>query len=336
MSHPGTTGLGDLPDYAVIAPVKNEIDHLARTLESVVQQTHRPVTWIVVDDGSDDGSAELAEGYAERHPWIHVVRRPPGQKRARGGAVVAAFEAGLEALRALGPLPEVIVKLDGDLYLPPHYFAWVCATFAHDERAGLVGGRLLVPSASGWEYDAVNPTNVHGAFKAYRTACYEEMGGLPQSMGWDGIDHYAARARGWNVHVLSELTALHYTPRGSKQKWARARWDEGRGMYWMGYILPMAALRTGYRMLVERPPILGGLVLGASYVWHTLRRAPQAPDAAARAELRAEQRQEVNALLRGRSRHAAALEAAPPGPAYWATGAAGDVVAPVEADRRTA
>ena len=47
------------------------------------------------------------------------------------------------------------------------------------------------------------------SIKAYRRACLDEIGGLQASMGWDGIDEYSARARGWTSHPLTELVVLH-------------------------------------------------------------------------------------------------------------------------------
>src|SRR2546423_703722 len=77
--------------------------------------------------------------------------------------------------------------------------------------------------------------SVNGVAKAYRTTCLREIGGLPAAMGWDSLDEYMARARGWNVRALPELTLLHYRRRGTKQAWWRARWEEGRGDHFMGY-----------------------------------------------------------------------------------------------------
>ena len=307
---------GTLPTYAVVTPVRDEAEHFARTAEAMLAQTHRPLQWIVVDDGSTDGTREIAAGYAERHHWIDVIDADSAHERARGAPIVRAFQRGHDALRER---PEVVVKLDGDLFLPAHYFEWVAATFARDPRAGIVGGVALIPEDGRWVPERGNVVNVNGVAKAYRVACLEDIGGLRPSMGWDGIDEYGARARGWHVRVLTELTLLHYKPRGSKQNALKARWEEGRGNAYMGYLPSWLLVRAAYRSLVEKPPLLGGLVLFAGYAWARIRRRPQIDDAAARAELRAEQRARLAGLLRGRG-----TPALPPadggGPAYWATG----------------
>jgi hypothetical protein len=175
---------------------------------------------------------------------------------------------------------------------------------------------LFINDGGEWVYDRVSRRTVHGAVKAYRRECLRDIGGLHESMGWDGIDEYGARARGWNVHVLTELSVLHYKERGSAQPWLRSRWEEGRGARFMGYRASAVARRAGYRMLVEHPPVLGGLVLALGYCWGTLTRAPQA-EPVARAQLRAEQR---GLLFRGPSHGRSASSELPNrGPAYWLT-----------------
>jgi biofilm PGA synthesis N-glycosyltransferase PgaC len=300
-------------DYAVITPLRDEAHHLPRLAEALTAQQLRPAHWVIVDDGSTDGTREIARELARRHDWVLAVDSGASHERARGAPIVEAFNTGL---RQLDGEHEFVVKLDGDLYLPPHYFAWVAETFGSDPRAGIVGGTVLVHDGERWTLDKVSARAVHGVAKAYRTACLRQIGGLRASMGWDGIDEYAARARGWRSRVLSELTILHYDMRGAKQRWWKARFEEGLGAHYMGYRPDFLALRAAYRMAVEHPPVLGGLLLGAGYLWGHLRRIPQVPDAAARRTLRDEQRTRLRLFARGRRLGAEDVPVA--GPAFRA------------------
>lgn len=302
-----------LPTYAVVSPVRDEAEFLAGTIESIVAQTHRPAEWIIVDDGSTDGTREIAERYAAEHDWIRVVSAEQEHRRARGKPIVLAFNRGRGML---AERPDFVVKLDGDLFVPSHYFAWVAETFRRDPRAGVVGGRGHVFDGTAWVPEKAASHNTLGYIKSYRSDCLDAIGGLRPSMGWDGIDEYGARARGWNVRVLSEVGVLHFKQRGSAQAWWRARWEEGVGNAYMGYRPDFLAIRAAYRMLVEQPPVLGGVVLALGYVWSRLRRRPTIDDAAAVAELRAEQRQRLAALARGR-RELAAPPLPGHGPAFW-------------------
>jgi len=308
--------MSELPSYAVISPVKDEALHFERTAQALLAQSHRPLAWVVVDDGSTDGTFEIASRYAAEHDWITVMRSRSSGRRERGAPIVRAFNQGLASL---GGSPDFVVKLDGDLFFATHYFEWVAATFQVDARAGIVGGIVFVNQDGEWVYDRVSRRTVHGAIKAYRCDCLRDIGGLHESMGWDGIDEFGARARGWNVRVLSELDVLHYKTRGSAQPWARARWEEGRGAHYMGYRVSAVVLRAGYRMLVEHPPMLGGAVLALGFCWYSIRKAPQA-DPRARRQLRAEQR---GILLRPMRRGGNQPSPLPNGgPAFWLTGAA--------------
>jgi poly-beta-1,6-N-acetyl-D-glucosamine synthase len=300
--------------YSIVSPVRDEAAFLRRTAASLFGQRHRPLEWVIVDDGSSDDTVAIATELAAEHDWIHVRETGAGGPRSRGGRIVRAFGVGLQAL---GERPDVVVKLDGDLHLPAHYFQWVCAVFERDERAGIVGGQALVHDESGWRPDHRAAHTIPGLAKAYRMTCLEEIGGLHPSMGWDGIDEYAARARGWRIHVLPELTILHYRQRGTAQSWRKARFEEGVANYYMGYLPAFVAVRVAYRMLVAYPPVVGGLALAAGYAWSALRRIPQADDPAAIAELRSEQRARLRRLV-GRGRTAVSRRDLPAGgPAFW-------------------
>jgi biofilm PGA synthesis N-glycosyltransferase PgaC len=309
-----------LASYAIVSPVKDEAEHLQKTIGSVVSQRHRPKRWVIVDDGSTDATRQIAERAASQHEWISVLDSGANAERARGGAVVRGFNRGFAHVP---PDIDVVVKLDGDLFLPAHYFEWVMATFARVDDAGIVGGMLSIPDgAGGWVSDPIAKHNVHGAIKAYRLACLRDIGGLRASMGWDGIDEYGAKARGWSVYVLPELMVLHYKPRGSKQPWYRARWEEGVANAFMGYRLEFFLLRVAFRSIVERPRILSGIALAGGYLKFRLTRKPTVDDPTAVAELRAEQRLRMRQLVRGGQ----VVDASVPGggPASWSELVDGD------------
>jgi glycosyltransferase involved in cell wall biosynthesis len=285
-----------------------------------VAQTHLPSEWVIVDDGSTDATREIVSEYAALYPWIRLIGSDRQGRRARGSRIVEAFKRGRSELRQS---PDVTVKMDGDLYLPPHYFAWVAEVFARVPSAGVVGGAGVVWDGAAWVPEKMAQHNVVGYCKSYRTACLDDIGGLQSSMGWDGIDEFSARARGWSIHVLSELSVLHFKQRGSAQKWWRARWEEGVGNAFMGYRPDFLMLRAGYRGLVETPPVLSGLVLLAGFMWARLTRKPQVPDPEARAELRLEQRSRIRALFRGARAPSLTPELSAEGPAFWMNGSPG-------------
>lgn len=76
---------------SVLVPVRDAEAYLEEALRSLAEQTHEDVEVIVVDDGSRDGSGEIAREWALRDRRFRVVRQEPR------GFVVASQRAGLEA-----------------------------------------------------------------------------------------------------------------------------------------------------------------------------------------------------------------------------------------------
>ena len=72
----------DRPEISVIVPVYNVAPYLAACLDSILAQTFCDFELILVDDGSTDGSREIAEAYKEKDERVRFVRH----RWNRGGA----------------------------------------------------------------------------------------------------------------------------------------------------------------------------------------------------------------------------------------------------------
>jgi glycosyltransferase involved in cell wall biosynthesis len=77
------------PLVSVVTPFYNTSDYLAECIESVLAQTYRCFEYLLVDNQSTDGSAEIASEYAGRDARIRVIRNPEfvGQVRNYNGAL---------------------------------------------------------------------------------------------------------------------------------------------------------------------------------------------------------------------------------------------------------
>ncbi|HEU5243080.1 MAG TPA: glycosyltransferase family A protein [Gaiellaceae bacterium] len=73
------------PLISVMIGVYNAERYLAEAIESVFAQSYRPLELVVVDDGSDDGSGDVARGYGER--LTYARQENGGNGSARNHAV---------------------------------------------------------------------------------------------------------------------------------------------------------------------------------------------------------------------------------------------------------
>src|SRR3954447_8587615 len=97
---------------AVVVPFLNEREHLPTFLASIDRQTRRPDELVLVDDGSTDGSFEIAKAFSVEHPYATAVRRPPRSAetdRLATAAELRAFQWGLEQVKV--PY-DIVAKLD--------------------------------------------------------------------------------------------------------------------------------------------------------------------------------------------------------------------------------
>jgi len=75
--------------YVLVTPARNEAFFIEDTIRSVLAQTTRPMRWVIVSDGSTDGTDEIAERYAREVSWIEFLRMPFRPERDFAGKVRA-------------------------------------------------------------------------------------------------------------------------------------------------------------------------------------------------------------------------------------------------------
>src|SRR5690242_2977109 len=87
---------------SVVIPAFNSEATLAETAASALAGSHREIELIIVDDGSTDGTAAVAQTLVNSDPRVRLVQRT-------NGGLPAALNAGFGAARG-----EYIARLDSD------------------------------------------------------------------------------------------------------------------------------------------------------------------------------------------------------------------------------
>lgn len=258
-------------EYVIVSPAKNEARFIEKTLESVVAQTALPLKWVVVSDGSTDGTDEIVGKYAARHSFIELVRLPERAERHFAGKV-NAFNAGFERVKSM-PY-KVVASLDSDISFEPDYFEFLLQKLATDPGLGLVGTPFQELNGQVYDYRFVSVEHVSGACQVFRRECFEAIGGYVPVKG-GSIDHIAvltARMKGWKTRTYTEKVCLHHREMGTAQRgMVRSKFKLGVKDYAVGNHPLWEVFRTAYQM-TRSPRCIGGLALGAGYFWAGLKR----------------------------------------------------------------
>jgi len=259
------------PSYVIITPARNEADLIEVTLKSVANQTVRPLKWVVVSDGSTDGTDDIVARYSKEYPWIQLVRTPERKERNFAGKVFA-FNTGYAEVKNLDY--KVIVSLDGDISFEPDYFEFLLTKIAEDSNLGLTGTPFQELSGGMYDYRFVSREHVSGACQVFRRECFEAIGGYVPVKG-GSIDHIAvisSRMKGWKTRTWTEKVCIHHREIGTaQQSVVNARFKYGVKDYRIGNHPLWEVFRACYQM-TRSPICIGGLALGAGYFWGALRR----------------------------------------------------------------
>lgn len=285
--------------YVLISPCRDEADYMRQTLDSVLAQSIRPAKWVVVDDGSTDGTSQILAEYAKQHDWIEVVTRSDRGRRSVGPGVIEAFYAGYEAIDA--DAYDYLCKLDLDLRLPPRYFEILIDRMTANPRIATCSGKAYVERGGRLVYERHGDDTSLGMTKFYRVSCFKAIGGFVREVMWDGIDCHRCRMMGWIACSWDdpELRFVHLRPEGASQQSVYAgRMRHGYGQYFMGTGLLFMAASAVYR-LNEKPYVLGSLAMLWGWLKSALQGKARYEDAEFRKFLR---RYQLRTLLVGKKR----------------------------------
>jgi poly-beta-1,6-N-acetyl-D-glucosamine synthase len=257
--------------YALVTPTRNEAQFIELTIKSVVAQTVRPLRWIIVSDGSIDGTDDIVKQYTAVHPWIELVRMPERRERNFAGKV-HAFNAGYARLKDVQY--EVIGNLDSDVSFDEDYFSFLLNKLAENSDLGLVGTAFRDECGKSYDYRLVSTAHVTGCCQLFRRTCFEDIGGYVPVKGGavDSIAVIAARTKGWKTRTFTEKFYVHHREMGTAQQGLlKAKFRYGAKDYAVGNHPLWEVFRATYQM-TQKPLIMGGMAVLSGYLWSLCRR----------------------------------------------------------------
>lgn len=285
------------PTYVLITAARDEAGNLERTIQSVVAQTVLPRKWIIVSDGSTDGTDDIVMRYALQHNWIELYRRPNQEVRN----FASKTQSVEEAYRRLADTEfDILGNVDADISFPPDYMEYLLGKFAESPRLGVAGTPYVEAAFDSRKDTRADARHVSGGCQLFRRACWEAIGGYLHLRG-GGEDWAAvrtARLKGWETRSWPDRSFFHHRRMGTggASVW-KCRIHYGKRDYLQGNPLAWEAFRAMYHMK-NKPYILGGMLILAGYLGAWIRRAKSPLPPEVIALHRADQRARFKAMFR--------------------------------------
>ncbi|GAA1160523.1 CDP-glycerol glycerophosphotransferase [Kitasatospora gansuensis] len=127
------------PRLSVVVPIYNVERYLEECLDSIAAQTFGDLECVMVDDGSKDGSAAIAEAYAAKDPRFRLVKQV---NKGLGAARNTGY-------RHISPDSEFLNFVDSDDTLPPSAYELMIGTL-EETGSDFVTGNVLRFRAVGY------------------------------------------------------------------------------------------------------------------------------------------------------------------------------------------
>jgi glycosyltransferase involved in cell wall biosynthesis len=282
--------------YVLVTAAYNEEAFIERTIRAIIQQTCLPTKWVIVSDGSWDGTEQIVKTYASRYGFIELLRIEERHVH-NFGSKVRALNMGLDCLKDLDY--DFIGILDADISFEPSYFGLLLGQFAQDPRLGLAGGFIYEARDGIFRSRLDNSVgSVAGAIQLFRRECYDAVRGfVPLEYG--GEDWYAeimAKMNGWRVEAFPDLKVFHHKPTGAGAPGLRHQYRQGLADFALG-TYPLFEVFKCLRRLRTRPYVLGALTRFSGFVWAYCRRQKRSVPVEVIEFLKSEQKARLRHLL---------------------------------------
>jgi dolichol-phosphate mannosyltransferase len=240
-----------------VTPMHDEKDNVQGVHASLAAQTFQDFVWLVVDDGSSDGTADEVRSLGRvPEPELHVRQNDGG---LIAGSAYRAWRYGVDqGMRTHGESSFThVMKLDADVRLPSDYLAKVLAVTS--DEVGIAGG---VITGRG-QREQVH--HVPGPVKLYTVAAYRSLASLPSSVGFDVMDEVCAERNGFRTQVVVDARFSLARAIGASEGGVHGRYRNGRVCRWTGYH-PLYFLLHALRYVGRRPFGSGAAAMIYGYV----------------------------------------------------------------------
>jgi glycosyltransferase involved in cell wall biosynthesis len=243
----------------LITPVKDEEKLLRDVIESVLNQTVKPVLWLIIDDGSTDSSPKIIHRSVSRHSWIKTIRLPP-QPRDIIFHVSYVYKSGFDFALNYCERNKInydfIASIDADTVLEKEYFEKIIHKFGTNKKLGIASGGLYHEINGKLKMCGQAENFPSGTGRVWSKECFFDTDCFSLEPSADSISNVKAILRGWQIQRFNEIQMVEKRLTSS----AQGLWNGYKYNGYMAYYLnknPILILLNVFSCTLNRPYYTG-------------------------------------------------------------------------------
>jgi glycosyltransferase involved in cell wall biosynthesis len=240
-------------------PVKNEEKMLYEVIESIINQTVKPVLWLIIDDGSTDNSPKIIQSYVSKYDWIKSLRLP-NHPRDIIFHVSYVYKYGFDFLLKYCGVNKIeynyIASLDADTMLEAEYFEKILHKFETNKKLGIASGGLYHEIDGKLKISTKVENFPSGTGRVWSKKCFFDTGGFSLEPSADSISNVKATLRGWDIQRFNEIQMVEKRLTSS----AEGLWNGYKNNGYMAYYLnknPILVLLGIFQYTLRKPHYIG-------------------------------------------------------------------------------
>lgn len=266
--------------YIIVTPVKNEEANLPNLIQSMIDQTIKPILWVIIDDGGTDNTSEIIKNAQKNYSWIHGIRMNSSERDMGlhlANVIRTGFDFAIECCMKNGFDYGYLGNVDGDLTLEHTFFENIIKEFKEDPKLGIASGGIKLTIGSHIVYVKGLPVDEpSGGDMLIRRECFEECGGIPLSYSWDSVLKAKARLRGWRMKRFEENIATEIRDVSSAEGYLKGFLHMGKASHYLN-LHPLHVMVRSIMYSFKRPGY-GGIPYLVGYLSSVIRRERQIDD----------------------------------------------------------
>jgi len=255
--------------YVLITPCRDEEDNLPYLAESILAQSVRPILWVIVDDGSSDGTPSIIKDLEEQFEWIKGLHLTESgeymgfhySRVCREGFDFAAKKCSESELSH-----DHVALVDADNILDNQYFENLMYEFHKNTKLGIASGinayidsdlifneLKIQGSKSTFLWDLVRSGKVKlsssrddvpmGSARIWRKECFDETGGFLFTHSPDSVSNIKAQMLGWETRRFSNALVIERPGLVAQGMWQGYK-KRGGSDYYIWYPLSFSILKA--------------------------------------------------------------------------------------------